>query len=88
MQLKTALAAMALVLGSTTALALTVMVSFSSWNGIKNHGNAALMTDVLKGRMVFAGLVVGDWNGHGQVPGCTATDCPQAINAGQRKACA
>lgn len=62
--------------------ALTVMVSFSSWNGIKNHGNASLMTDVLKGRMGFAGLVVGDWNGHGQVPGCTATDCPQAINAG------
>jgi beta-glucosidase len=62
--------------------ALTVMASFSSWNGIKHHGNASLLTDVLKGRMGFAGLVVGDWNGHGQVPGCTATDCPQAINAG------
>lgn len=62
--------------------ALTVMASFSSWNGAKNHGNASLLTDVLKGRMGFAGLVVGDWNGHGQVPGCTATDCPAAINAG------
>ncbi len=62
--------------------ALTVMASFSSWNGVKNHGNASLLTDVLKGRMGFAGLVVGDWNGHGQVPGCTATDCPAAINAG------
>ncbi len=62
--------------------ALTVMVSFSSWNGVKNHGNQTLLTDVLKGRMGFAGLVVGDWNGHGQVDGCSATDCPAAINAG------
>ncbi len=62
--------------------ALTVMVSFSSWNGVKNHGNASLLTDVLKKRMGFEGLVVGDWNGHGQIAGCSATDCPTAINAG------
>jgi beta-glucosidase len=62
--------------------ALTVMASFSSWNGIKNHGNRSLLTEVLKGRMGFKGLVVGDWNGHGQVPGCSATDCPAAVNAG------
>ncbi len=62
--------------------ALTVMVSFSSWNGVKNHGNATLLNDVLKKRMGFEGLVVGDWNGHGQIPGCSATDCPSAINAG------
>ena len=67
---------------SIDAGALTVMVSFSSWNGVKNHGNASLLTDVLKQRMGFAGLVVGDWNGHGQIPGCSATDCPAAINAG------
>ncbi len=62
--------------------ALTVMASFSAWNGAKNHGNKSLLTDVLKGRMGFAGLVVGDWNGHGQIPGCTVNDCPAAINAG------
>lgn len=62
--------------------ALTVMASFSSWNGTKHHGNKTLLTDVLKGRMGFAGLIVGDWNGHGQIPGCSATNCPQAINAG------
>lgn len=61
---------------------LTVMASFSSWQGAKHHGNASLLTDVLKGRMGFTGLVVGDWNGHGQVAGCTATHCPAAINAG------
>ncbi len=62
--------------------ALTVMASFSSWNGVKHHGNASLLTDVLKHRMGFQGLVVGDWNGHGQVSGCTVTHCPTALNAG------
>nr|WP_326838788.1 glycoside hydrolase family 3 protein [Sphingomonas alpina] len=61
---------------------MTVMASFSSWNGIKMHGNKSLLTDVLKGRMGFDGFVVGDWNGHGQVPGCTNTDCPATFNAG------
>ncbi len=62
--------------------ALTVMASFSSWNGTKNHGNRSLLTDVLKERMGFEGFVVGDWNGHGQVEGCTVTDCPRALEAG------
>ncbi len=62
--------------------ALTVMASFSSWNGIKNHGNRSLLTDALKGKMGFQGLVVGDWNGHGYVAGCSVTSCPAALNAG------
>jgi beta-glucosidase len=62
--------------------ALTVMASFSGWNGVKHHGNSSLLTDVLKGRMGFKGLVVGDWNGHGQIPGCTNTSCAAALNAG------
>src|SRR3546814_10758829 len=41
--------------------ALTVMASFSSWNGVKHHGNKRLLTDALKGKMGFAGFVVGDW---------------------------
>ncbi len=32
--------------------------------------------------MGFDGFVVGDWNGHGQVAGCSNESCPQAINAG------
>ncbi|MBB3475507.1 glycoside hydrolase family 3 protein [Sphingomonas sp. BK345] len=62
--------------------AMTVMASFSSWNGQKMHGNHSLLTDVLKGRMGFEGFVVGDWNGHGQVPGCTNSDCPATFAAG------
>ncbi len=61
---------------------LTVMASYSSWQGEKMHGNASLLTDVLKGRMGFDGFVVGDWNGHAQVPGCFRNHCPRALNAG------
>lgn len=61
---------------------LTVLVSFSSWNGVKLAANKSLLTDVLKGKMGFEGFVVDDWNGHGEVPGCTNTNCPQAMNAG------
>jgi beta-glucosidase len=61
---------------------MTIMASFNSWNGEKMHGNKSLLTDVLKGKMGFDGFVVGDWNGHGQVAGCTPKNCPQAANAG------
>lgn len=60
----------------------SIMASFNSINGRKMHGNKALLTDVLRGELGFKGLVVGDWNGHGQVAGCTNTDCPQALMAG------
>ena len=60
----------------------SVMASFSSWNGVRMHGNRALLTDVLKQRMDFQGLLVSDWNAHGQLAGCTPTDCPAAFNAG------
>jgi beta-glucosidase len=60
----------------------TVMASFSSWQGVKMHGNRALLTGVLKERMGFDGLVIGDWDGHAQVPGCTAVSCAAAVNAG------
>ena len=61
---------------------LTVMASFSSWNGAKMTGNKSLLTGVLKDRWGFPGFVVGDWNAHGQVTGCSNESCPAAINAG------
>lgn len=60
----------------------TVMASYSSWHGDKMHGHRELLTGVLKERMGFDGFVIGDWNGHGQVPGCSDADCPDAIDAG------
>ncbi|MBY5993975.1 glycoside hydrolase family 3 protein [Ferrimonas balearica] len=68
--------------GGLSAGAQTVMASFNTWHGSKLHGNPYLLTDVLKTRMGFDGLVVGDWNGHGQIPGCSNESCAQAINAG------
>ncbi|TDQ51338.1 glycoside hydrolase family 3 protein [Permianibacter aggregans] len=62
--------------------AQTIMASFNSWQGEKLHGHQYLLTEVLKNRLGFDGLVVGDWNGHGQIPGCSNEHCPQAFNAG------
>jgi len=62
--------------------ALIVMASYNSWNGVKAHGSRYLLTDILKGKLAFDGFVVGDWNAHEQVPGCTKHDCPAAILAG------
>lgn len=59
-----------------------VMASYNSIRGTKMHGHAPLLTGALKGQMNFNGLVVGDWNGHGQVPGCTNTSCAASVNAG------
>jgi len=60
----------------------TVMASFNSWNGQKAHGSEYLLNNILRDQMGFRGLVVGDWNGHGQVPGCSKESCPESFNAG------
>jgi beta-glucosidase len=69
-------------IGAIDAGVMTVMVSYSSWQGVKLHANRSLLTGVLKGRLGFEGLVVGDWNGHNQVVGCSSDSCPAAMNAG------
>ena len=69
-------------LSALAAGAQTVMASYNSWNGSKLHGNEYLLTEVLKQTMGFDGFVIGDWNGHGQVPGCSDSQCAQAIIAG------
>ncbi|GGX69068.1 glycoside hydrolase family 3 protein [Saccharospirillum salsuginis] len=65
-----------------TAGAQTVIASFNSWQGEKLHGHEYLLNQVLKQKMNFDGFIVSDWNGIGQVVGCTNADCPQAVNAG------
>jgi beta-glucosidase len=62
--------------------AQSVMVSFSSWHGVKMAANHGLLTEVLRNRWHFDGFTVGDWNAHGQVPGCTDASCAQAVDAG------
>ncbi len=58
------------------------MASYNSFHGEKLHGHKPLLTGVLKERMNFGGFIVGDWNGHGQIRGCTNTDCAQTFIAG------
>ena len=69
-------------LGALDAGVQTVMASFNSGNGKKAHGSKYLLNDVLKERMGFDGFIISDWNGHGQVAGCSNGSCPQAVNAG------
>ncbi|WP_245923150.1 glycoside hydrolase family 3 protein [Leucothrix arctica] len=78
-----------------TAGAQVVMSSFNSWHNDANydqtgtgkynkklHGSKYLITDVLKGKLGFDGVVVTDWNGHNEVNGCKSSNCPAAVNAG------
>src|SRR3984893_7578578 len=60
----------------------TVMASYNSWKGIKMHGQRYLLTDILKTRLGFDGIVVSDWNGIDEVQSCAKDHCAQAINAG------
>ncbi|GAA4774013.1 glycoside hydrolase family 3 protein [Novosphingobium ginsenosidimutans] len=60
----------------------SIMASFNSVNGVKMHGNRDLLTGVLRDEFGFKGMVVGDWNAHGQIPGCKVDDCTQSLLAG------
>ncbi|WP_240808460.1 glycoside hydrolase family 3 protein [Actinomadura geliboluensis] len=63
----------------------SVMISYSSWNGLKMHQNKYLITDVLKGELGFGGFVVSDYNGIDEIdgkPGFTKDEVAAAINAG------
>ena len=63
----------------------SVMITYSSWNGVKLHGHKYLITDVLKNELGFKGPVVSDWNAIDQIdgqPGFTAAEVRDSINAG------
>jgi beta-glucosidase len=60
----------------------SIMVSYSSWNGTKLHGNKYLLTDVLKGELGFKGFLVSDWAGIDQLSPDYKSDVAASINAG------
>lgn len=62
--------------------AQSIMVSFSSWGGLKMHAQRYLITDVLKGELGFSGFVVSDWGGIDQISPDYYTAVVAAINAG------
>ncbi len=60
----------------------SIMVSFSSWNGKKMHGNKHLLTDILKGELGFQGFLVSDWAAIDQLSPDYKKDIETAVNAG------
>jgi beta-glucosidase len=69
-------------LSAIRAGALSIMVSYSSWNGRKLHAHRYLLTDVLKGELGFDGFLVSDWLGVSQLDPDLETAVCLAINAG------
>ncbi|QMS84425.1 glycoside hydrolase family 3 protein [Candidatus Xianfuyuplasma coldseepsis] len=60
----------------------TVMISYSSINGVKMHGHDYWINDVLKGTLGFKGFVISDWNAIHQLSGSFEYQVEQSINAG------
>ncbi|MBN2163000.1 MAG: glycoside hydrolase family 3 C-terminal domain-containing protein [Pontiellaceae bacterium] len=65
-----------------TAGALSIMPSYSSWNGLKCSASKYLLTDVLKGEMGFEGFLVSDWEAIRQIDPDFKTAIGISINAG------
>jgi beta-glucosidase len=69
-------------LPSLKAKAGSIMVSYSSWNGQKMHGNKYLLTDVLKKELGFEGFLVSDWAAIDQIDPDYKSAVEKSINAG------
>ena len=69
-------------LPALAAGALSVMVSFNSWNGGKCHGSEFLVTTLLKERLGFDGIVVSDWDGIDYLSSDFDSAVMMAVNAG------
>ncbi len=62
--------------------AMSIMVSFSSFGGMKMSAQKHLITDVLKGELGFKGFVVSDWQAIDQISGDYYKDVVTSFNAG------
>ncbi len=62
--------------------AMSIMVSFSSFGGMKMSAQKHLITDVLKSELNFKGFVVSDWQAIDQISGDYYKDVVTSINAG------
>lgn len=63
----------------------SVMVSYSSWNGVKLHAHDYLINDVLKGELGFTGFVISDYDAVDKLDGeedFTPGEVRTAVNAG------
>lgn len=62
--------------------ARNIMVSYSSWGGLKMHAQRYLLTDVLKGELGFTGFLVTDWMAVDQIDTDFQAAVVASINAG------
>jgi beta-glucosidase len=60
----------------------TIMISYSSVNGIKVHGSSYWINDILKGELGFEGFIISDWNAIHQLSGNFKQQIITSINAG------
>nr|BAJ96045.1 predicted protein [Hordeum vulgare subsp. vulgare] len=59
----------------------TVMISYSSWNGVKMHANQDLVTGYLKDTLKFKGFVISDWEGIGRITTPAGSDYSYSVKA-------
>ena len=62
--------------------AQNIMISYSSWGGMKMHGQQYLISDVLIGELGFDGFIVSDWAGVDQITNDYYEAVVASINAG------
>ena len=62
--------------------ARNIMVSHSSWGGLRMHAHRYLLTEVLKGELGFAGFLVSDWQAVDHVHADYYSAVVTSINAG------
>ncbi|KAJ6854911.1 beta-glucosidase BoGH3B-like [Populus alba x Populus x berolinensis] len=60
----------------------TVMVSYSSWNGVKMHANHEMVTGFLKNTLRFRGFVISDWEGIDRITSPPHANYSYSIQAG------
>ncbi|MCD9637893.1 hypothetical protein HAX54_021434 [Datura stramonium] len=59
----------------------TVMASYSSWNGDKMHSHRYLLTEVLKDKLGFKGLLISDWEALDRLSDPHGSDYRQSIKS-------
>lgn len=62
--------------------ALNIMVSYSSWGGLKMHQHHYLLTEVLKGELGFKGFLISDYRAIDQIDPDYYVCVVKSINAG------
>ncbi|XP_078175694.1 uncharacterized protein LOC144569298 [Carex rostrata] len=60
----------------------TVMVSYSSWNGVKMHANYDMVTQYLKNKLRFRGFVISDWQGIDRITSPAGSNYTYSVQAG------